>query len=184
MAGNFSISGFRLSGRYFAEMAKMAIVYFRLPTGVLGGDIFADSVCKRRFQRRLCEGPVPGRRLSVWIDQKNTSDGIRLFLRKMEYFRPPAALRVRGKRGPRLPFPRFRSLYSGGFCGSRYQVLPISRRLSEEVFHGKAKKDFYSFGGTGACGRGGTPKAPPFCPYLVGEADEKIKVSPFSAGFR
>jgi hypothetical protein len=48
----------------------------------------------------------------------------------------------------------------------------------------KAKKDFYSFGVTGVCGRRGTPEAPPFCPYLVGEADEKIKVLPFSAGFR
>ena len=56
MAGNFSIPGFRLSGRYFAEMAKMAIVYFCLLSSVLGGDIFADSVCKRRFQRRLSEG--------------------------------------------------------------------------------------------------------------------------------
>jgi hypothetical protein len=56
MAGNFSISGFRLSGRHFAEMAKMTNVNFRLPSSVLGGDIFADSVCKRRFQRRLSEG--------------------------------------------------------------------------------------------------------------------------------
>jgi hypothetical protein len=48
----------------------------------------------------------------------------------------------------------------------------------------KAKKDFYSFEKTGVCCRRDTPKAPAFCPYLVGEADEKIKVSPFSAGFR
>ena len=55
MAENFSISGFRLSGRPFAQMAKMAIVYFCLPSSVLGGDIFADSVYKRRFRRRLSE---------------------------------------------------------------------------------------------------------------------------------
>jgi hypothetical protein len=34
----------------------MTNVNFRLPSSVLGGDIFADSVCKRRFQRRLSEG--------------------------------------------------------------------------------------------------------------------------------
>jgi len=62
--------------------------------------------------------------------------------------------------------------------------LPISRRLSEEAFHEKAKKDFYTFEKTDVCFWRGTPKAPPFCPYLVGEADEKIKVLPFSAGFR
>jgi hypothetical protein len=28
MTGNFAISEFRLSGRHFAKMAKMAIVYF------------------------------------------------------------------------------------------------------------------------------------------------------------
>jgi hypothetical protein len=56
MTGNFAISEFRLSGRHFAKMAKMAIVYFCLPSSVLGGDIFADSVYKRRFQRRLSEG--------------------------------------------------------------------------------------------------------------------------------
>jgi hypothetical protein len=59
MAENFSIPGFRLSGRHFAEMAKMAFVYFCLPSSVLGGDIFADSVYKRRFQRRLSEGAGP-----------------------------------------------------------------------------------------------------------------------------
>jgi hypothetical protein len=86
MAGNFSISGFRLSGRCFAEMAKMANVNFRLPSSVLGGDIFADSVCKRRFQRRLSEGLVPGRRLSVWADQKNTSDGGGVFCESWNIF--------------------------------------------------------------------------------------------------
>jgi hypothetical protein len=86
MAGNFSISGFRLSGRHFAEMAKMAIVYFCLPSSVLGGDIFADSVYKRRFQRRLSEGPVPGGRLSVWPDQKNTSDGDGVFCESWNIF--------------------------------------------------------------------------------------------------
>jgi hypothetical protein len=86
MAGNFSISGFRLSGRHFAEMAKMAIVYFCLPSSVLGGDIFADSVYKRRFQRRLSEGPVPGGRLSVWPDQKNTFDGDGVFCESWNIF--------------------------------------------------------------------------------------------------
>ena len=56
MTENFSISGFRLSGRLFAEMAKMPNVNFCLPSSVLGGDIFADSVYKRRFRRRLSEG--------------------------------------------------------------------------------------------------------------------------------
>jgi hypothetical protein len=102
----------------------------------------------------------------------------------MEYFRLPATLRVRGKCDPKPPFsPISKPIQWGHFSESRYQVLPISRRLSEEAFHEKAK-NFYSFGGTGACGGGGTPKAPPLCPYLVGEADEKIKVSPFSVGFR
>jgi hypothetical protein len=72
----------------------------------------------------------------------------------------------------------------GHFSESRYQVLPISRRLSEEAFHEKAKKDFYSFEKTGVCCRGGTPKTPAFCPYLVESADEKIIVSAFLAGFR
>jgi hypothetical protein len=86
MAENFSIPGFRLSGRYFAEMAKMAFVYFCLPSSVLGGDIFVDSVYKRRFQRRLSEGLVPGRRLSVCPDQKNTSDGDGVFCESWNTF--------------------------------------------------------------------------------------------------
>jgi hypothetical protein len=86
MAENFSISGFRLSGRPFAQMAKMAIVYFCLPSSVLGGDIFADSVYKRRFQRRLSEGLVPGGRFSVWPDQKNTFDGNGVFCERWNIF--------------------------------------------------------------------------------------------------
>jgi hypothetical protein len=86
MAGNFSISEFRLSGRPFAQMAKIANVNFCLPSSVLGGDIFADFVYKRRFQRRLSEGLVPGGRLSVWPDQKNTSDGDGAFCESWNIF--------------------------------------------------------------------------------------------------